>query len=667
DHVAHPDLTLQNQEDADDHVAHHGLPGEADRNAHHARARQDGGGVDVDLAQRHHAGDGDDHQRSEAAQQTAHGFNPLTPFGPVAWFDFRGGKHPLQMGDEKVGDPGQDKCAGKDQQYVQARPHGPIAQLAEGDGRQTPFGPPRQDQSRHEQGNRRQQGAAEAAGLRPRSPSAQPALQEPDTGQKGRHHRRRQYRGGKQVLPERLEHHSGRSGAHETMKELRDKEHGMRNLRGWSGLLTAIVVGCLTAWAQSPIQLTVDASQAPLKVLYTHMTLPVKPGPLTLLYPKWIPGEHEPDGPIGNLTGLKFTAKGKVIPWTRDTLDVFTFHLDIPPGVSTLDVSFDYLEAVAGEYSSGGSATAKLVDVNWNQDLLYPAGIPAEQIQVDAKLLLPPDWQYGTALPVAAGNGNEVEFKTAPLDLLVDSPVIAGEYMKKIDITPPGEPIHHEWDIAADSAEALAVPPQLIEGMKNLVAETGVAFGARHYRDYHTLLTLSDHVAHFCLEHHESDDSRLPERIMLQPNGSNEVGFLLSHEFVHSWNGKFRRPADLASPPYEAPMQTDLLWVYEGLTDYLGHVFPTRAGMWTPEDFRGFMAGVAAELGPGRPGRTWKPLLDTAVSVPGMFENGDPHWINWRRDTDYYDEGDLIWLEVATIIHNQSYGSRSMEDFLHLF
>src|SRR6185312_1410595 len=289
------------------------------------------------------------------------------------------------------------------------------------------------------------------------------------------------------------------------------------------------------------------------------------------------------------------------------------------------------------------------------------------QIQVDAKLLLPPDWQYGTALPVAAGSGSEVAFKPAPLDLLVDSPVIAGQYMKKIDITPPGEPIAHEWDIAADSPEALAVPPQLIAGMKNLVAETGVAFGARHYRDYHFLLTLSDHVAHFGLEHHESDDSRLPERIMLQPNGSNEVGFLLSHEFVHSWNGKFRRPADLASPPYEAPMQTDLLWVYEGLTDYLGHVFPTRAGMWTPGDFRDFMAGVAAELGPGRPGRTWKPLLDTSVSVPGMFENGDPHWINWRRDTDYYDEGDLIWLEVATIIHNQSHGSRSMEDFLHLF
>lgn len=441
----------------------------------------------------------------------------------------------------------------------------------------------------------------------------------------------------------------------------------MRNLYRSLGLVAAIVACGLLAAAQSPIKLTVDASQAPLKVLYTHMTLPVKPGPLTLLYPKWIPGEHEPDGPIGNLTGLQFTANGKVIPWTRDTLDVFTFHLDIPPGVSTLEVSFDYLEAVAGEYSSGSSATAKLVDVNWNQNLLYPAGIPADQIQVDARLLLPPEWQYGTALPVASGSGSEVAFKPAPLDLLVDSPVIAGQYMKKIDITPPGEPIPHEWDIAADSPEALAVPADLIQGMKNLVAETGVAFGARHYRDYHFLLTLSDHVAHFGLEHHESDDSRLPERIMLQPNGGNEVGFLLSHEFVHSWNGKFRRPADLASPPYQAPMQTDLLWVYEGLTDYLGHVFPTRAGMWTPEDFRDFMAGVAAELGPGRPGRTWKPLLDTAVSVPGMFENGDPHWINWRRDTDYYDEGDLLWLEVATIIHDQSHGAKSMEDFLHLF
>lgn len=422
----------------------------------------------------------------------------------------------------------------------------------------------------------------------------------------------------------------------------------------------------LLAAAQSPIQLTVDASQAPLKMVYTHEVIPVHPGPFTLLYPKWIPGEHQPDGPIGNVTGLHFSAQGKPIPWTRDLLDVFTFHVDIPSGVSALDVNFDYIESSSGDYTAGGSATAKLVDVNWNQNLLYPAGVDAHTVMVDPKLVLPPEWQFGTALPVDHQSGTAVTFQPASLTLLIDSPVIAGEYMRKINITPPGEKVYHEWDIVADNPADLAVPPQLIEGMKNLVAQAGLLFGSRHYRDYHFLLTLSDYVAHFGLEHHESDDSRLPERVMLSRGGVEEVGFLLSHEYVHSWNGKFRRPADLASAPYEAPMETDLLWVYEGLTDFLGHVLPTRAGMWSEEDFRNYFASIAAQLGPGRPGRTWKPLLDTAVSIPGMFENGGP-WVNWRRGSDYYEEGDLLWLEVATIIHDQSHGAKSIEDFLHEF
>ncbi|HVA63228.1 MAG TPA: hypothetical protein VNF74_05855 [Terriglobales bacterium] len=421
------------------------------------------------------------------------------------------------------------------------------------------------------------------------------------------------------------------------------------------------------AWSQAPITLTVDASQAPLKVLYTHMVMPVHPGPLTLLYPKWIPGEHEPDGPIGNVTGLVFTGNGKVIPWTRDLSDVFTFHLDVPQGVSQLNVAFDYLESSSGQYTAGGSATAKLVDINWNQNLLYPADTPAHQILVEAHLKLPPEWNYGTPLPVARASGDELTFKTTSLTRLVDSPVIAGQYYRAIDITPPGERIHHELDIVADSPQALALPPQVQRGMVNLVAETGKLFGSRHYRDYHFLLTLSDHVAHFGLEHHECDDSRLPERVLMGPDAARIVGELLPHEFIHSWNGKFRRPADLASAPYQAPMQDDLLWVYEGLTDFLGNFEAARSGLWTDGQYRQFLADTAAQLGPGRPGRTWRPLLDTAAALPGLFEDGRDGWYNWRRGTDYYEEGDLLWLEVATTIHDQSHGAKSMEDFFHLF
>jgi predicted metalloprotease with PDZ domain len=207
--------------------------------------------------------------------------------------------------------------------------------------------------------------------------------------------------------------------------------------------------------------------------------------------------------------------------------------------------------------------------------------------------------------------------------------------------------------------------PENQKQMTNLVAESGKLFGARHYRDYHFLLALSDHVAHFGLEHHESNDSRLPERALLLPSSGMSLGGLLAHEFVHSWNGKFRRPADLTVPYYEEPMKTDLLWGYEGLTDYLGPMLAARSGLWTPDQYHEYLASIAAMLGPGRPGRTWRPLLDTAVGEPGLgFARG---WVNWRRGTDYYDEGDLLWLEVATIIHRETHGQKSIDDFCQSF
>src|SRR5271154_845210 len=423
----------------------------------------------------------------------------------------------------------------------------------------------------------------------------------------------------------------------------------------------------VSAQSAQTISLTLDASQAALKILRSHITMPVKPGPLTLYYPKWIPGEHGPDGPIANLTGLKFSANGKNIPWQRDLLDVFTLHIDVPPGADRLDISFDYLEPTSsGVYTAAASATDKLVVISWNQNVLYPAGTPADHLTYETKLILPEGWKFGTSLEIANQSGNQVSFKPVALDRLVDSPVTAGEYYRVIDITPPGEPIHHEIDIAADSAAALNMSPEVQRGMTNLIAESGKLFGARHYRDYHFLLTLSDHVAHFGLEHHESNDSRLPERALLTPDASYAVGSLLAHEFVHSWNGKFRRPADLSTPSYEPPMQTDLLWVYEGLTDYLGPMLAARSGLWTPEQYHEALANISASLGPGRPGRTWRPLLDTAVAVPGLG-NARGGWLNWRRGVDYYDEGDLLWLQVATIIHRESHGQKGIDDFTHAF
>ena len=425
-------------------------------------------------------------------------------------------------------------------------------------------------------------------------------------------------------------------------------------------LASILSLAASAALAEEAILITVDATRTRQKLLHTHLVMPVKPGPQTLYYPKWIPGEHGPDGPIANLTGLKFEANGHTVPWQRDLLDVFTFHLEIPNGVSRLDVNFDYIEP------DGGSATDKLLVLEWNEVLLYPADVPAEKLRYEAELAMPDGWQFGTALPVKNEAGNRVSFNPISLDLLVDSPVITGEFYRKIDLTPPGEPIHHEIDIAADSADALNMSPENQKQMINLVAESGKLFGARHYRDYHFLLALSDHVAHFGLEHHESNNSRLPERTLLLPSSGMTLGGLLAHEFAHSWNGKFRRPADLTVPYYEQPMKTDLLWGYEGLTDYLGPMLAARSGLWTPEQYREYLASIAAMLGPGRPGRTWRPLLDTAVGEPGLgFARGG--WMSWRRGTDYYDEGDLLWLEVATIIHRYSGGKKSIDDFCQEF
>ena len=429
----------------------------------------------------------------------------------------------------------------------------------------------------------------------------------------------------------------------------------------WLALVISgfVAIGNARLNAES-ISLTVDATKTQNKILHMHLVMPVKPGPLTVYYPKWIPGNHGPDGPIANLTGLKFEGGGKVIPWRRDLLDVFTFHLDVPAGVSRLEANYDYIEP------NGGSATDKLLVLEWSEVALYPEGTPAEKLTYEAKLILPEGWKYGTSLPVASESGNEVSFKPISLDMLVDSPVDLGQFYRSYDITPSGEPIHHQLDLVADSEDALNLSPKDKQGMTNLVAESGKLFGARHYRDYHFLLALSDHVQHFGLEHHESNDSRLPERTLMGPGAGMALGSLLAHEFVHSWNGKFRRPADLTVPYYQEPMKTDLLWGYEGLTDYLGPLLAARSGLFTPEQYHEWLASIAASLGPGRPGRTWRPLQDTADAEPGMGFGGRG-WLNWRRGTDYYDEGDLLWLEVATIIHRESHGAKSIDDFCHAF
>ncbi len=414
-----------------------------------------------------------------------------------------------------------------------------------------------------------------------------------------------------------------------------------------------------------PIQLAVDATDAPHKIFHSRLTISAKPGPLTLLYPKWIPGEHGPTGPIVNLTALEFFANDQRIAWRRDDVDMFAFHCEVPPGAGAVEVSLDFLSPAAAEgFSAGSSATDKLAVVNWNQVLLYPSGYNIRDLTYQASLRLPHGWKYGTALPVARESGGTIEFAPAALSMLVDSPVLAGVYYRVLPLT-PGETPSHEIDMASDSAAALEMPPPMIGEYKRLVAETGTLFGARHYRDYHFLLTLSDHVTHFGLEHHESSDDRVEERTLLDSGLRLHAAGLLPHEFVHSWNGKYRRPAGLATPDFETPMKGDLLWVYEGLTSYLGDVLTTRSGLWTPEQFREDLSNMGASLD-YVPGRNWRPLEDTAVAAQILY--GAPRtWYARRRGVDFYGEGVLIWLETDTVIRRQTQGRRSLDDFCRAF
>ncbi len=426
----------------------------------------------------------------------------------------------------------------------------------------------------------------------------------------------------------------------------------------------------ICGWSAAPPTVTifVDASSAPRKVFHAKLSIPASPGELTLYYPKWIPGEHAPDGPLIDLAGLKFSAGGKSLKWRRDLLDAFTLHVEVPPGESEVKAELDFLSPATFEagFSAGSSATDKMAVISWNQVLLYPQGWKSDEITYAASLKLPANWKYGTPLPVAssaAENGQtQIKFQPASLTALIDSPVITGEFLKVVKLA--DDPLV-EMDIAADSAAALEPPPEVWDHYKNLVQQAYKLFGAHHYRDYHFLYSLSDHVAHFGLEHHESDDSRVDERGLVDESERKMEASLLPHEYVHSWNGKYRRPADLATPDYQQPMQDDLLWVYEGLTNYLGTVLAARSGLLNAQESRDDLALTAAALD-HTPGRAWRNLQDTADDAAELYFVPRA-WESWRRGTDFYDEGTLDWLWADVIIRQQSKGKKTLDDFCKLF
>ena len=414
------------------------------------------------------------------------------------------------------------------------------------------------------------------------------------------------------------------------------------------------------------ITLAVDATDISRRIVHCTLSIPAAPGALTLYYPEWIPGEHGPTGPIINLTGLKFTVGGKPLVWRRDDVDMYAIHLQVPVGVNRVEAALDFLEPGPGErFSSGASTSSQMATINWNQLVLYPRAAHTDDILISASIKLPAGWKSGSALPVASHNGATITFKPVSLTTLVDSPLIAGAHFRQIPITPAGEQRQHFIELAADTEAALAVSDSDVEAFKRLVSETGALFGARHYNDYRFIVAASDYVAHFGLEHHQSSDDRVAERSFVDPDRRRLVPTLFSHEMTHSWNGKYRRPAGLATPDYQQPMKGELLWVYEGLTNYLGEVLAVRSGLQSQNDYREVLAMTAGYLN-NRPGRTWRPLSDTAVAAQLLY-NAPGAWDSWRRSTDYYDEGTLIWLEADVTIRQQTHGAKSLNDFCKLF
>jgi predicted metalloprotease with PDZ domain len=409
------------------------------------------------------------------------------------------------------------------------------------------------------------------------------------------------------------------------------------------------------------IQLTVDASDVTRAIFRIHERVPVtSAGDFVLLYPKWIPGGHTPRGDIKNATGFRFTAGGRELKWVRDNIDVTAFHVMVPEGVKAIDADFQYVTPTA-ENQGRIVATPDMASIQWLSNSLYPAGYFVRQIPVQASVIVPTGWKVATALRPARQTANRIDYPVTNYEILMDSPLIAGAHYRRIPLTNDVA-----LDVIADTPEELAATPAQIDAHKRLVEQAVKAFGSQHYDHYDFLLTISNNLGGNGLEHHRSSEDGVDRGYFTDWENKLRDRNLLPHEFSHSWDGKFRRPADLWTPDYRTPMQDSLLWVYEGQTQFWGYVLGVRSGMLSKQDTLDAIAATAATYSTGTPGRAWRPLVDT-TNDPIIASRAPTPWRSWQRNEDYYSEGQLIWLDVDRILRQQSGGKRSIDDFARAF
>jgi predicted metalloprotease with PDZ domain len=411
------------------------------------------------------------------------------------------------------------------------------------------------------------------------------------------------------------------------------------------------------------LTLMVDATNVNDRIFNVHETIPVKAGKLVLLYPEWLPGAHSPANPVVNLAGLVLTANGNRVDWVRDQVNMYAFHVNVPKGVTSLEANFQYLAPINPKQ---GRISSNFADVTWISTLLYPAGYFSRRITFSPSIRLPEGWKFACALETKSQDGNLVEFKDTTLNTLIDSPLYAGVNFKRVDMsTGPDNQVF--LDLFADKPSDLEATPEQIQFHKNLVIEAQKLFASHHYDHYDFLFSLSDVVSGSGLEHHQSSEDGEGANYFTDWAANVGSRSLLPHEYTHSWNGKFRRPYDLWTPNFNWPMQDDLLWVYEGLTDYYGNVLASRSGLCTPDQTRDIWAMIAANFEIS-PGRTWRTLVDTTNQpIISSRRAVQLAWPSWQRTADYYPESDLIWLDADTKIRELSGGKKSLDDFAKLF
>lgn len=414
-----------------------------------------------------------------------------------------------------------------------------------------------------------------------------------------------------------------------------------------------------------PVTLNVNVTNINDRIEHVHEVIPVVPGSkqMILLYPQWIPGDHEPDGPIKMLGGIITTVDGQRVQWVRDRVDMYAFHVPLPAGAKQVGLDFDYLSPI--KPSAGRiEMDQNMADIEWNEVLMYPAGYFSRDIPFDVTLQIPDGWKYATALETASDQGSTIQFEQTTLNTLVDSPLYTGRYFARYDLSPTKTMIMH-LDVFADKPEDVKMTPEQVQLFRNLTNQEDRLFYSHHFKHYDYLLLLSNVVGGVGLEHHQSSEDGLGEDFFTKWDSDIMDRDLLAHESTHSWNGKFRRPNDLWTPNFNVPMRDNLLWVYEGMTQYWGNILTARSGLRTPEQVRQIFAHLAANFAVS-PGRDWRPLIDT-TNQPIISQRTPVSWVSWQRPENYYNEGALIWLSVDTKIMQLTDGKKSLDNFCKRF